>query len=56
MNSATRELPDRHRPVDRVQDLWLAAQALQRDFSLLTANVRDFKDIPGLKFVAVKLP
>lgn len=38
----------------RVQDLWLAAQALQRDFTVLTANGKDFRDIPGLKLVEVK--
>lgn len=40
----------------RVQDLWLAAQAVQRKFTLLTANAKDFKDVPGLKFVEVKVP
>ena len=40
----------------RIQDLWLASQAIQRDFTLLTANTKDFKDIPGLKFVTVKVP
>ena len=39
----------------RVQDLWLASQALQRDFTVLTANPKDFKDVPELKVVAVKL-
>ena len=39
----------------RIQDLWLAAQAVQRDFTLLTANERDFRDIPGLKAVVVRL-
>lgn len=38
----------------RIQDLWLAAQAVQRKFTLLTANARDFADIPELKFVEVK--
>jgi predicted nucleic acid-binding protein len=38
----------------RIQDLWLASQAVQRDFTLLTANARDFRDIPGLKLIAVK--
>ena len=37
----------------RVQDLWLAAQAIERKFTLLTENARDFEDVPGLKFVAV---
>lgn len=38
----------------RVQDLWLAAQAIERKLTLLTANARDFKDVAGLKFVAVE--
>ena len=38
----------------RVQDLWLAAQALQRNFTVLTANAKDFRDVPGLKFLAVE--
>lgn len=40
----------------RIQDLWLAAQAIQRDFTLLTANEKDFRDVPGLKFLVVKVP
>ena len=40
----------------RIQDLWLAAQALQRNFTVLTANAKDFRDVPGLKFVEVKQP
>jgi len=40
----------------RIQDLWLAAQAIQRDFTVLTANAKDFRDVPGLKFVVVKVP
>jgi predicted nucleic acid-binding protein len=40
----------------RVQDLWLASQALQRGFTILTANAKDFKDVPGLKLVVVTLP
>ena len=35
-----------HRP--RIQDLWLASQAVQHGFRLLTRNVKDFEDIPGL--------
>ena len=37
----------------RVQDLWLAAQAIERKFTLLTANAEDFSDVPGLKSLAV---
>jgi predicted nucleic acid-binding protein len=32
------------------------AQAIQRDFRLLTANAKDFADIPGLKSVVPKVP
>jgi predicted nucleic acid-binding protein len=32
----------------RIQDLWLASQAIQHGFKLLTRNLRDFDDIPGL--------
>jgi len=37
----------------RIQDMWLAAQAIERKLTLLTKNPKDFEDIPGLKFVAV---
>lgn len=40
----------------RIQDLWLAAQAIQRDFTVLTSNTKNFKDVPGLKWVTVKVP
>ena len=40
----------------RVQDVWLAAQAIQRGFKLLTLNGKDFRDIPGLDFVIMKPP
>lgn len=40
----------------RVQDLWLAAQAIERKFTLLTGNAGDFEDVPGLRFVAVSTP
>ena len=43
-------------PRVRVNDLWLAAQAIQRGFRLLTSNAKDFADIPGLKLVVLKLP
>ena len=35
---------------------WLAAQAVQRDFTILTANPKDFRDVPGLKFIEVPIP
>lgn len=37
----------------RVQDLWLASQAIQHGFKLLTRNKRDFEDIPGLDLVLI---
>jgi predicted nucleic acid-binding protein len=40
----------------RVQDVWLAAQAIQRSFKLLTVNEKDFRDIPGLDLVVMPLP
>jgi predicted nucleic acid-binding protein len=40
----------------RIQDVWLAAQAVQQKFTLLTANPKDFQDIPNLKYVVVKVP
>lgn len=35
----------------RVQDLWLASQAIQNSLKLLTRNEKDFIDIPGLDLV-----
>ncbi|MCE0522440.1 MAG: PIN domain-containing protein [Methylacidiphilales bacterium] len=40
----------------RINDLWLAALAIQRDFSLLTSNAKDFADIPELKLIALRIP
>lgn len=37
----------------RVQDLWLASQAIQWGYRLLTRNGRDFQDIPGLELVLI---
>ena len=37
----------------RVQDLWLASQAIQHGFRFLTGNEQDFKDISGLELVAM---
>ena len=37
----------------RVQDLWLASQAVQHGFTLLTRNGKDFVDIPGLELVVL---
>lgn len=32
----------------RVQDLWMASQAIQHGYRLLTRNRKGFEDIPGL--------
>ncbi|MCI0541898.1 MAG: PIN domain-containing protein [Verrucomicrobiales bacterium] len=40
----------------RVMDLWLAAQAVQRNFKLLTFNERHFKDVPDLKLIVLRHP
>ncbi len=39
----------------RVQDLWLASQAVQHSCRLLTRNGHDFEDIPGLNLVLYQL-
>jgi len=39
----------------RIQDLWLASQALQHDCRLLTRNSQGFEDIPGLDLVLYRL-
>lgn len=39
----------------RVQDLWLASQAIQHGFGFLTRNRKDFDDIPGLSLVSYQL-
>jgi predicted nucleic acid-binding protein len=35
----------------RIQDVWIASQAIQHGHRLLTRNPGDFKDIPGLDLV-----
>lgn len=40
-------------PRYRIQDLWLASQAIQHGFRFLTRNERDFKDIAGLELVVM---
>jgi predicted nucleic acid-binding protein len=40
----------------RIQDIWLASQAVERKFTLLTANAKDFQDVPNLKLILVKVP
>jgi predicted nucleic acid-binding protein len=36
-------------PRTRVNDLWIAAQAIENDYALLTANLKDFGGLPGLR-------
>jgi predicted nucleic acid-binding protein len=36
-------------PRPRYNDLWIAAQAIEHSFTLLTLNPRDFAGLPGLK-------
>jgi predicted nucleic acid-binding protein len=40
-------------PRTRVNDLWIAAQAIENDFALLTTNLKDFEGLPGLRVVGV---
>jgi predicted nucleic acid-binding protein len=40
-------------PRTRVNDLWIAAQAIENDFALLTANIKDFEGLPGLRVVGL---
>jgi len=39
----------------RIQDLWLASQAVQQGLILLTHNGKDFQDIPGIKLRIVEM-
>ena len=38
-------------PRTRVNDLWIAAQAMENDYALLTANLKDYECLPGLRVV-----
>jgi hypothetical protein len=40
-------------PRTRVNDLWIAAQAIENDFALLTTNLKDFEGLPGLRVVSL---
>jgi len=37
----------------RIQDVWIASQAIQNGFPLLTKNTKDFQDIPGLNLLSI---
>lgn len=36
-------------PRPRMNDLWIAAQAIENGYALMTLNERDFADLPGLR-------
>jgi hypothetical protein len=40
-------------PRTRVNDLWIAAQAIEKDYALLTTNIKDFEGLPGLRVVVL---
>jgi predicted nucleic acid-binding protein len=44
------------KPRKRIQDLWLASQALQHGCTLLTRNPDDFAGLPGLRLANYRLP
>lgn len=41
-------------PRPRYNDLWLAAQAIEHGYRLLTLNPRDFEGLPGLQLLAAR--
>jgi predicted nucleic acid-binding protein len=41
-------------PTHRIQDVWIAAQAVQHKIRLITYNRKDFDDIPGLDIQVLK--
>jgi len=43
------------RPRQRIQNLWLASQAIQHSYRFLTRNKADFADVPGLILVTYTL-
>ena len=40
-------------PRTRVNDLWIAAQAIENDYALLTTNLKDFEGLPGLRVASL---
>lgn len=40
-------------PRPRNNDLWIAAQAIEHGYVLLTLNISDFVDLPGLRLVTL---
>jgi predicted nucleic acid-binding protein len=48
------ELDSAGRPsTHRIQDLWLAAVAVQHNLKVLTQNPKDFRGIPGLTVLSI---
>jgi predicted nucleic acid-binding protein len=41
-------------PRPRYHDLWLAAQAIERNYALLTLNTADFAHLPGLRLASLQ--
>jgi predicted nucleic acid-binding protein len=41
-------------PRPRYNDLWIAAQAIEHGYALLTLNAADFSGLPGLRVVGFK--
>ena len=41
-------------PRPRYNDLWLAAQAIEHGYELLTLNTRDFEALPGLRLTSLQ--
>jgi predicted nucleic acid-binding protein len=41
-------------PRPRYNDLWLAAQAIEHGYELLTLNIKDFEDLPGLRLSSLQ--
>jgi len=42
-------------PRPRYNDLWIAAQAIEHNYVLLTSNPNDFAYLPGLRLAAIPL-
>ncbi len=40
-------------PRPRYNDLWIAAQAIENGYTLLTLNTSDFVDLPGLRLATI---
>ena len=40
-------------PRPRYNDLWIAAQAIEHGFTLLTLNANDFRNLPGVKLIVL---